>query len=203
MLKKTMTYEDYNGEKVTEDFYFSLSKAELIEMEMLAEDDDGLRGKLTKIVKEDNREEILKTFREIILMSVGRRSEDGRRFIKNEEIRQEFQQTPAFSDLLVEFYTDTNAAALFVAGIVPSDMGAAVKQSIESGDIQLVPDLPSDSEPAKDEPEKTWKDFSRQELVDMNTEEFDKYTKGLTLQSMPRDLLAVAMQRRASEAAAE
>lgn len=134
MLKKTMTYEDYNGEKVTEDFYFAVSKAELIEMEMKA-GEKGYSALLAEIIAADDRAAILETFREIIMMSVGRRSDDGRRFIKNQQIRDEFEQCPAYSDLLVEFYTEVNAAVQFVTGIVPADMAETVKKGAENVEL--------------------------------------------------------------------
>lgn len=197
MLKKTMTYEDFNGEKVTEDFYFALSKAELIEMEMTA-GQDGYAALLTRIIAEDDKAEILKTFRSIILKSVGRRSEDGRRFIKNDEIREEFEQTNAFSDLLVEFYSRADAAAEFVAGIVPSDMAETVQKAVADGritDLQL-PD--GSTETVQEEKLKTWQDFSRNQLVAMPNDQFEQLTGHLKMQEMPRELLSVAMQRRAA-----
>jgi hypothetical protein len=143
MLKKTMTYEGYNGEKITEDFYFSISKAELIEMEMKA-GEGGYSAMLAKIIAEDDRAKILDTFREIIMMSVGRRSDDGKRFIKNQQIRDEFEQCPAYSDLLVEFYTQVDAAVNFVVGIVPGDMAEDVKKGTQNVE------LPGTGQPATD-----------------------------------------------------
>lgn len=201
MLKKTMTYEGYNGESITEDFYFSLSKAELIEMEMVAEG-GSYSDLMANIVAEEDKQKILDTFKDIILRSIGRRSEDGRRFIKNQEIRDEFEQTPAFGDLLVEFYTESDQAALFVAGIVPSDLGDKVKAGLADGtigehagikDIQL-PDGSTDV--IKEEPEKTWEDYTRADLLLLEDSEFEKLTKGMTPVQMPRALLAVAMQRK-------
>lgn len=191
MLKKTMTYRDYNDETVTEDFYFSLSKAELIEMEMVA-GDGGLAPMLAKLIAEDDKAEILKTFKEIILGAVGQRSDDGRRFVKNQQIRDEFEQTPAFSDMLVEFYTKADEAARFVSGIVPSDLKAAVDEAIDTVEL---PDGSKDE--VKEEVPKTWEDFTRKELVEMPDDEYRKLLGGIKVQQMPRPLLAVDMQRKA------
>ena len=201
MFKKTMEYTDYNGKTVTEDFYFSLSKAELIEMEMSA-GEDGYSALLQKIITEENRSEMLKIFRQIILLSVGRRSEDGRRFIKNDDIREEFEQTPAFSDLLVEFYTKPDAVVEFISGVMPAGMEAEVKKAIEDGRTELgetqVPVAQISDAPA----ERTWKDYTRNQLVEMPKEEFESLVT-MKMMDMPRELLAVAMQRKAAEEAAK
>lgn len=117
MLKKTITYEDYDGNKRTEDFYFNLSKAEIMEMEL------GVSGGMTKmldrIIAEQDGERIIKTFKEIILKAYGEKSPDGKRFIKSEELSTAFSQTEAFSQLFMELATDADAAAKFVNGIIP------------------------------------------------------------------------------------
>lgn len=117
MLKKTITYEDYDGNTRTEDFYFNLSKAELIEIE--ASTPGGVAAKLEKISKDNNGSEIIKTFKDIILKSYGVKSEDGKRFIKSEEISKAFEETEAYSELFYELALDADKAAAFVNGIMP------------------------------------------------------------------------------------
>lgn len=117
MLKKTITYEDYDGNKRTEDFYFNLSKAEILEMEMGVS--GGMTQMLNRIVAEQDSEKIIKTFKEIILKAYGEKSPDGKRFIKSEELSTAFSQTEAFSQLFMELATDADAAAKFVNGIIP------------------------------------------------------------------------------------
>ena len=117
MLKKTITYEDYDGNKRTEDFYFNLSKAEIMEMELSVS--GGMTQMLNRIVAERDGEKIIKTFKEIILKAYGEKSPDGKRFIKSEELSTAFSQTEAFSQLFMELATDADAAAKFVNGIIP------------------------------------------------------------------------------------
>lgn len=119
MLKLTRTYTDYNGEERTEDFYFNFSKAELAEKHLSSE--EGLAEKLQKIVDAKDHKEIVDTFKEIILKSYGVKSEDGRRFVKSDEISKEFSETPAYSDLFMELATDEEAASNFIHGIMPND----------------------------------------------------------------------------------
>lgn len=120
MLKKTITYEDFNGETVTEDYFFHLSKAELVELEMSHE--GGLSVSLQKIVEAEDGKGIITEFKNIILTAYGKRSEDGRLFIKNQQLRDEFESTEAYSTLFMELVTDADAAAAFVNGIIPAGM---------------------------------------------------------------------------------
>ena len=123
MLKKTITYTDYNGSERTEDFYFNLSKAEVMEMEMSTS--GGLAEMITRIVAAQDAPAIIKIFKELVLKAYGEKSPDGKRFIKSEDIATAFSQTEAYSQLFMELATDADAAAAFVNGIVPKDMHPA------------------------------------------------------------------------------
>ena len=119
MLKKTITYKDYNGVERTEDFMFNLTKAEILEMQLTK--DGGMDAAIKKkIVDAKDAPEIMKVFKDLILKSYGIVSDDGRRFIKSKEISDSFAQTEAFSMLFMELATDTDAASAFVNGIVPA-----------------------------------------------------------------------------------
>lgn len=118
MLKKTITYTDYNKVERTEDFYFNLTKAELMEMEMGAV--GGLSGMIEKIVSAKDAPAIIKVFKELVLKAYGEKSADGRRFIKSKEISDAFAQTEAYSQLFMELATDADAASKFVNGIAPN-----------------------------------------------------------------------------------
>lgn len=120
MLKKTITYNDFNGNEYTEDFYFNLTKAEILEMEMSTE--GGMAEMIQRIAAAKNAPEIIKVFKEMILKAYGVKSPDGKRFIKSEKISEEFSQTEAYSKLFMELATDDVKAAEFVNGIVPADM---------------------------------------------------------------------------------
>ena len=127
MLKKTITYNDYNGTERTEDFYFNLTKAEIMEMEMSTT--GGLAEMITKIVATKDAPAIIKIFKELILKAYGEKSPDGKRFIKSEEISTAFSQTEAYSQLFMELATDADAASTFVNGIVPATEQKAIAMS--------------------------------------------------------------------------
>ena len=120
MLKKTITFEDFNEKTVTEEHFFHLSKADLLELEMSA--DGGLEKRLTAIVASQNNRAIFSEFRKILLAAYGKRSEDGKRFIKTQEIRDEFVSSEAFSTLLMGLLEDENEAAAFINGMVPKGL---------------------------------------------------------------------------------
>lgn len=120
MLKKTITYTDYNGSERTEDFYFNLTKAEIMEMEMSTT--GGLAEMINRIVSAQDAPAIIKIFKELVLKAYGIKSPDGKRFMKSDEISDSFAQTEAYSILFMELATDADAASAFVNGIVPADM---------------------------------------------------------------------------------
>lgn len=125
MIKETIKYTDYNGNELVEDFYFNLSKSEIAEMELSYP--NGLADHITKITQSNNGAEIIKLFKELILSSYGRKSDDGKRFIKSYEESNAFSQTEAYSELFMKLATNADAAAEFVNGIVPKQLGLTQK----------------------------------------------------------------------------
>lgn len=117
MLKRTMTYTDFNGLARTEDFYFNLTEAEITELEL------GTEGTLSEMIKSivsaNDMPSIIKIFKKLILKAYGVKSADGKRFIKSQEVIDEFAQTQAYSDLFMELSSDAEKAAAFFNGIIP------------------------------------------------------------------------------------
>ena len=118
MLKKTIEYTDFNGVDRKEDFYFNLTEAEIMEMEMSTV--GGLTEMINKIVAAQDAPAIIKLFKDLVLKAYGEKSADGRQFKKSDEITTAFAQTNAYSKLFMELATDADAAAAFVNGIVPN-----------------------------------------------------------------------------------
>ena len=130
MLKKSIKQTDYNGVERSEDFYFNLSKAELMEMEMSTA--GGLAEMITKIVAAQDQPAIIKLFKELILKAYGEKSADGKRFIKSDELAAAFSQTEAYSELFMELSTDSDTAAEFVNKIIPADLAKEAGGKIPS-----------------------------------------------------------------------
>lgn len=118
MFKKTVTYTDFDGVERTEDFWFNFTKAEITEMQLMK--DGGLDKYLERIIKSKDNKAILTAFKDLVLKAYGVKSDDGRRFIKNNQLRAEFAQTEAYSDIFIELATDEEAATAFINGVTPN-----------------------------------------------------------------------------------
>lgn len=126
MIKKTITYVDYNDVERTEDFYFNLTKAELMEMELGIS--GGLSEAIDKVIKAKDTPSLIKVFKELVMKAYGVKTPDGKRFIKNDDVREEFCQTEAYSDIFMELATNDLAAAEFIKGIMPKDVADKVDE---------------------------------------------------------------------------
>lgn len=117
MIAKTMTYKDFNNVERTETFYFNLTPAEAIEMEVM--ESGGLGVYIDRIIQEQDAKKIIEIFKDLILRSYGVKSNDGKHFLKDEKLRTAFASTNAYSDLFMQLATNAEMAAAFVNGIVP------------------------------------------------------------------------------------
>lgn len=122
MLKKTIKFTDYDGNPREEDFFFNLNKAELTIMEM--SEVGGFKKKMERVIKAQDGPALIKAFQDIIHASYGVKSPDGRKFIKNEEVFEEFRQTEAYSELIMELLSDEKDAADFISKVLPPDVVA-------------------------------------------------------------------------------
>lgn len=123
MIVYNETYTDFNGNSRTEEFRFHFNKAELMEMELAVE--GGFSARVQRIINANSHPELLKVMKTFILDAYGVKSEDGRRFMKSEEIRREFMECPVYSTLFMRLTTGPDAAKLaaeFVNGVTPDDM---------------------------------------------------------------------------------
>ena len=136
MLKKTVTYTDYNGNERTEDHYFNLNKAELMELEMSV--DGGLTTMIKRISSAQDGPSIMKVFKDILMKSYGIKSDDGRRFIKSEEISTAFSQTEAYSIIFMELITDADVSSKFIEGIIPPDAAKELAKMDKDEVMKLV-----------------------------------------------------------------
>lgn len=117
MYKKRMAYDDFDGNKREEDFYFNLTQKEVLDFEVSNE--GGLEKTVKQIVDTQDREKLIKLFEKLIAISYGEKSLDGKRFVKSPEVLDAFMQTQAYSDLFMELATNAESASEFVNGIIP------------------------------------------------------------------------------------
>lgn len=148
VFKKTIKFKDLDGNPVEEDFYFNLNAPEIAEMEL--EKEGGMHAYLQEITEGGNPGKIMSTFKMFLERSIGRRSEDGRRLLKSQEITDDFMMSDAYSEFFLELVTNSKMAATFVNGILPE--GLAERLAQQTGDA---PDMPAwireDREPTKEE----------------------------------------------------
>ena len=128
MIKKTITYTDFNGGERTEDFYFHLTKAEITKMEMSV--NGGMAERIQRIVSAQDQPAIIEVFEDLIKKSYGVKTPDGRGFVKRKEDLEAFMATEAYSQLFMELATDADAAAKFVNGIVPADLSKQIAANL-------------------------------------------------------------------------
>ena len=134
MLKKTITYTDYDGLERTEDFYFNLSKPEIIKMQLSTE--GGLTNFLERVINAKDMSSLMKLYSELIGTSYGIKSDDGRRFMKSPEITAAFEQSPAYDILFMELM-DAEKASEFVKGLMPNDLAKDVDKYIAENGTNL------------------------------------------------------------------
>ena len=137
MYSKTIKYLDYNDVERTETFSFNLTKAELVNMQLSK--DGGMEAYINKITTTMDGKELSKLFKDLILMSYGEKSDDGKRFIKSPELSEAFAQTEAFSQLYMELLTNYDAAQAFVNGIMPKDIRAKAAELQAEGKLPGAP----------------------------------------------------------------
>lgn len=127
MLKKTITYTDYDGMDRTEDFWFNLSKTELTKLD--AELPGGVLGVLRKIIDKKDRKALVDFIETLILRSYGEKTLDGKRFVKTPEMAEEFMQTPAYDELFMSILSDTDSQTSFINGVIPQSMAKEIEQT--------------------------------------------------------------------------
>jgi hypothetical protein len=202
VLKKTITYDDFDGNPKTEDFWFHLTKAELAELFMMK--GAGFEEYLKQIAAKNDAKEILPIFKELISLTVGQRDYKNNTFTKTPEYTAQFMSSEAYSEMFMEFMTDATAFVKWVNGVMPKALVEQInfervlpKQEQEEittaafGDnrtkqVEVVP-LPKD---------RTYEEYTEQELVEMPQVLFDRLTGG-DVRTMTREQLVMAMQRAA------
>lgn len=128
MYKETTKYVDFNGNEQTEDLMFNLTRTELIELE--TETEGGLEETINKISNEQDTKKLIDLFKKILVKSYGKVSEDGKRFIKNDAMKEEFMQSAAYDEMFMSLATDADKAQKFINSILPRELVAAQQAAI-------------------------------------------------------------------------
>lgn len=196
MIKKTLSFEGYDGKKYDQDYYFHMTKADLVEMKLYLEE-TGLDDYFRKISASDKASVVLPHFKDIVSKCIGVMSEDGRRHDKrNGDVWDEFTQTPAYSEFFMWLLENPIDAAKFFTGILPKDM----QDEAAAAQKQLA--LPLPGEEQQDTPPKRFQDYTREELLSMPEEQYDTLV-GTDLSTMSKAELQITTQRLARKKQAE
>lgn len=136
MLKKTYTYKDYNEVERTETFYFHFTEAEILDMEMSAE--GGFAERVQRIIDAKDQAALMRLIKKFVIDAYGVKSDDGKRFIKNDEVKTAFLECPAFSDIFMDMVTNDELAAEFVNGVIPDTMKKRFAEIAANKDLSLI-----------------------------------------------------------------
>lgn len=176
MLKKSITFKNYDDESVTQDFWFHLTKAELVELRLTKGEgfDDYLKG----IAATNDMTVILPLFKEIIALTVGERDEEKKRFVKSKDYTDNFMYSEAYSELFVEFMTDIESFVTFIQGVIPKDLADQVDFTTGQFKVPEGTATAKQIETVELPKEKTWDDYTADEVMAMSQADFDKLTTG-------------------------
>lgn len=120
MVRREIKFTDFNGKSQTEVGYFNINKAELGKLQMRH---NGTYLDYLKLLSERKKvEEMYNFVYELILDSYGEKDPEGRKFIKTPEMRTDFEQSLAFSEMIVDLVSNPDDLANFVKGIMPPDL---------------------------------------------------------------------------------
>lgn len=179
MLKKTITYENIDGESVTEDFYFNLTKAEIVEMQLSVPGEGGLHDLMVAAVQSGDQTRIIHYLKMLVGTSYGRRSgDDNKRFVKRESFTEEFFASEAYSELFMSFFSNPDAAAEFVNNVMPANLVKEANELKKTQDIETAMGLPADEVLDTEDPRPAWKRENRaptrKELAGMTPDELQE-----------------------------
>ena len=198
MLTKTVTYEDLNDETVTETLYFNINKLEILEMDI--EHGGDLEGVLKRLVESKDNREIYALFKNILVSAYGIKSDDGRRFIKSEEIRKDFESSPALPEIIFDFVKNPEEAGLFIEKCLPQKLIREAKaEQAKNGPATATPSPTSEQSVEivtgeVVEIKKTYTDFTTEQLMAMDEKQFFDVLGETNPMKMNKDQMALAYQ---------
>lgn len=142
MLKRDVSYEDFNGQRQTDTFYFNLTKTEMTDWDF-----EGFAAMLQRLVEARDTQALIQEIKKIVLASYGVKSDDGKRFIKSDELRAEFEQTAAYDVLFMELATNDKNLTDFFIGTFPKEFGAKIQEA--SANMAAIPAMMPPPQPAQ------------------------------------------------------
>ena len=139
MYTKSIKYVDAAGNAVEEELYFNLTKAEITEMEYSVK--GGLSKMLETVSTTKDPHTVIQVVKDLVLRAYGERFTDSKgisRFAKNQDIRDAFAATEAYSELFMSFVQNPDAFNEFVIAIMPLDMQAEIRKTMTDGNTPAI-----------------------------------------------------------------
>ena len=157
MLKKTITFTDYDGNEQSVEAYFNLTRTECIDLNLEYEAEGGMIGKLKKMINVQKKgDEIpqkpaVDFVRLLIDRSYGiRPKDDPTLFLKEDEngvpVIRKFRQSLAYHTYVYDLLSGKESLDEFASNVMPkisdAEMAAAEKQMKAEGLEKLIPEGP-------------------------------------------------------------
>lgn len=136
MYCETIKFEDYNGVERVEKHYFNLNKTEFLKF-LSTDEGYTIDQKLDMLAEQRKGRAVIEIIEQLVDISYGRKSLDGRRFEKDDQILKAFKETEGYSEFFYELVTDADKAAKFVTGILPKKLMDEVRAELEKGEKEI------------------------------------------------------------------
>lgn len=128
MIKKEVTFTNYEGHPETKTLYFHLNKFEWLELETYTK--GGLIENLKRSIETANPKKTIDILKKIILTAYGEKNEDDGAFEKTEEAAIKFSKTEAFSELFYDLAYNEESSRTFFMGLVPDSLKVEVQKEL-------------------------------------------------------------------------
>ena len=138
MIKKPISFTNYEGEKQTVVAYFHLNKFEWLELETFTK--GGLIENLKGAIEAGNAKKTIDILKKIILTAYGEKNDETGKFEKTEKAAIDFSKTEAFSELFYELAYDGKAATEFFTGLIPEELRSETSKMMAKQELQRVDD---------------------------------------------------------------
>ena len=129
MLKKVITYKDYDNNDKTEALYFHLNKFEWLELETYTK--GGLIENLEHAIESGNAKKTIDILKKIILRSYGEKNPETGGFEKSEDMAVRFSRTEAFSELFYELAYNEESSKTFFLGLIPNELRGEAERKMK------------------------------------------------------------------------
>lgn len=137
MFATTVNYTDFDGHERKETLYFNITEQQM--RDLYQDDPDFSEKALTNAMETRDNNEFLRIMKKLILASYGEKSEDGKVHKKNKEIRENFECSAAFEQLMddIMYKADEKYLKGFFTQIFPSKFSGQIKEQFDAAEKMI------------------------------------------------------------------